>query len=88
MTEVVPVDAQLDLEFAYTPWRESCRDPLLVVHARARGRGFHILECRRADRARRGPRGWVRRAAEAVDVDRGRLLGQPAASPRSPVWRR
>ncbi len=28
MTEVLPVDAQLDLEFAYTPWRESCRDPL------------------------------------------------------------
>ncbi len=28
MTEVLTVDAQLDLEFAYTPWRESCRDPI------------------------------------------------------------
>ncbi len=28
MIEVLPVDAQLDLEFAFTSWRESCRDPL------------------------------------------------------------
>ncbi len=27
MTEVLPVDAQIDLEFAFTSWRKSCRHP-------------------------------------------------------------
>ncbi len=40
MTEVLPVDAQLDLEFAFTSWRESCRD-LLPTLQQCRRRAGH-----------------------------------------------
>ncbi len=32
-------DAQLDLEFAYTPWAESCRDPSPTLQECRRRRG-------------------------------------------------
>ncbi len=46
MTEVLPADAQLDLEFAYTAWPDSCRDPV-VFGSRVLGTGPNLYQCRR-----------------------------------------
>ncbi len=46
MTEVLPIDAQLDLEFAFTSWRESCRDPA-VAPSVIPGAFLDLLQCRR-----------------------------------------
>ncbi len=39
MTEVLPADTQLDLEFAYTQWSASCQDPSPTMHQCRRRRG-------------------------------------------------
>lgn len=43
-----PTDAILDLEFAYTSWRDSCRDTITGGHVDADGLlHFDVRACRR-----------------------------------------